>query len=1252
MRISDDFVMHMNISHEATASFWGEYDGDGAGGVQRAGDVNGDGYDDMIIGASKNDDAGNDSGKIYIIFGKSSDWEMDVNLSKADASFLGEAPDSQGNSTLRVAGAGDVNGDGCDDILIANPRNDKHGRNAGLTYLIFGKETGWTNNTNLSSSDASFYGEAKSDFSGFYVAGAGDVNSDGYDDILIGALHNDEGGGHAGQSYLILGKDTSWGLDTNLSNSDASFWGENPTDGASKVMGVGDVNGDGFDDFIISSKKNDEGGNDAGQTYLILGKGTGWSMDRSLSTADASFIGEDAGDSSGILMAGAGDVNGDGYDDFLIISHSNSEGGLGAGQTYLILGKASGWSMDTDLSDVDASFLGENANDGSGNINAGAGDVNSDGYDDIVISARGSDDGWIDSGQTYLILGKKDGWSMDTNLSEAEASFLGENPGDSIGRCTGVGDVNGDGFDDIMIGSGSNDENGDNAGQVYLILGINLGYLYLNSPTVTPSSGNTSSEFNFTAIYLHTKNKAPTYVKVNIAGINYSMLEVDLADTNYTNGKDYYFKINDLDIGVYPYNFFASKGSRKISTPSTKLLEVLNTPPEIITQDNLTAVEDTYYEVTYVFGDIDINNVDQSCNWNFSTNASWLKFTTGQDSECATLSGTPTNDDVGQYWVNIAVFDTFETVNTNFTLTVIDTNDFPVIVTTDVTSVFEDMLYKVDYESTDVDGNYEHEWHFTTNASWLSISKDFGVLSGLPVNEDVGFYYANVTVTDVRGGEDSHNFTIEVINTNDPPFWTSVPDSTQVAENESFSFFIQAGDVDKHDTIKYNMNHDAPFEISFEKKTGTIKGRAVLETFYSSPLMVEVDISVTDGDITIRERFDIEIIPNPRPSVQLVSPLDDERVSANSAVIEWFGFDEDNEKLTYDVYLSENLIGVSGLRESTLLLHNSELTTYAISTAKPGEIYYWTVIPFDGLNYGECVEEVFSFIINSPPQIPDISGQEVSAGTKYDFDVNAKDYNLDDVPNFEYGIVEGPEGLTINNETGMISWNTEKELLGTFTVTIWVTDGYDKTNATFTIDVTEQAIIEPSSKDNIVIYVGVSLLLIIISIFIAVTEVARYKFLPMFVAPLYNKLDQDKVLYNFLRGEIYGYIKAKPGVNYNALMHELGLNNGTLAHHARILEKEGYIKSTRDRFHTRFYVAGTQIPEPSTLHQEMLDIIREQPGITQKEIAEIAETSQQVVSYNLKKFIRNDLIIVEEDGRGNRYFIKEPEISGPGLEAR
>jgi|GEM_PF-1343345 len=405
-----------------------------------------------------------------------SGYRMDSDLKDSQASFWGEA--AYDNSGYPVVSGGDVNGDGYDDFLIGVFENSEGGSYAGQTYLILGKASGWAMDTNLSKADASFWGENVDDYSGSAAAIVGDVNGDGFDDILIGATGNSDGGSYTGQTYLIFGKASGWAMDTSLSKADASFWGENVNDWSGNVVsGAGDVNRDGYADFLIASASNSEAADGAGQTYLIFGKASGWAMDTSLSKADASFLGENMQDYSGSMVAPAGDVNGDGYGDFLISTYANSDGGDYAGQTYLIFGKASGWAMDTSLSKADASFWGENAYDMAGTTLAGGGDVNGDGYDDILIGATGNSEGGFLAGQTYLILGKASGWAQDTVLSNADASFWGEAPNDYAGASIAdAGDMNGDGYDDILIGANQNGEPGYGAGQTYLILGKASGW--------------------------------------------------------------------------------------------------------------------------------------------------------------------------------------------------------------------------------------------------------------------------------------------------------------------------------------------------------------------------------------------------------------------------------------------------------------------------------------------------------------------------------------------------------------------------------------------------------------------------------------------------------------------------------------------------------------------------------------------------------------------------------------------------------
>jgi hypothetical protein len=425
----------------AAARLIGEAPYDYAGySVSGAGDVDSDGFDDLLVGARCNDEGGGCAGAAYLVLGPVSG---DLDLGSADARLVGE--EVMDYAGISVSGAGDVDGDGFDDLLV--------GAYDGAAYLVLGPVSG---DFDLGSADARLIGEAATDYAGFSVSGAGDVDGDGFDDLLVGAFGNDTGGVEAGTAYLVLGP-VSGALD--LSGARARLIGEASADYAGQsVSGAGDVDGDGFDDLLVGAPQNGTSGSRVGAGYMVLGPVSG---DLDLGSADARLIGEDANDNAGSSVSGAGDVNGDGFDDLLV--GADDAGGSGAGVAYLVLGPVSG---DIDLGSADARLIGEDDWDHVGDAVSGAGDADGDGFDDLLVGAFANDAGGSRAGSAYLVLGPVSG---GFDLGSADARLIGEVASDEAGcSVSGAGDVDGDGFDDLLAGAWSNDLGGTDAGAAYL----------------------------------------------------------------------------------------------------------------------------------------------------------------------------------------------------------------------------------------------------------------------------------------------------------------------------------------------------------------------------------------------------------------------------------------------------------------------------------------------------------------------------------------------------------------------------------------------------------------------------------------------------------------------------------------------------------------------------------------------------------------------------------------------------------------
>jgi hypothetical protein len=474
--------------------------------LSTAGDVNGDGYSDVIIGARNFDNGQSSEGYVWMWYGSSTGLGADGNVLNYD--WYAESNQADAHFGYSVATAGDVNGDGYSDVLIGAPDYDNGQTDEGSVYLWLGGATGPVANGTPLNANWSAQSDQASAQLGFSVSTAGDINGDGFSDVVIGAPYYDSTQTNEGRAFVWYGSSSDLGADGTRGNAGWTYVsGQDSAQFGYSVFTAGDINGDGYSDVIAGANLYETGENNEGQAYVFNGAPTGLSAAANFTkagTANSEFFGAN--------VSSAGDVNGDGYSDVLVSAPYFDGGQTDEGIVYLFGGSATGLKP--------TAFASIEGNQDSANFGASAstaGDVNGDGYCDVIIGAPLYNNGENNEGRAYIYFGSALTpyltFSTSVESNQADAHF-----GASVST---AGDVNGDGYSDVIVGADYYDNGQTDEGKAFV---------YYGSATGISAAANWTTESDQTSAQLG--NAVATAGDVNDDGYS----DILVGSSYYDNG--------------------------------------------------------------------------------------------------------------------------------------------------------------------------------------------------------------------------------------------------------------------------------------------------------------------------------------------------------------------------------------------------------------------------------------------------------------------------------------------------------------------------------------------------------------------------------------------------------------------------------------------------------------------------------------------------------------------------------------------
>ena len=420
-----------------------------------------------------------------IIYVKDKDALYPVTIDPLSSSpvWTSEGNQASANYGLSVAPAGDVNNDGYPDLIIGAPYYDNGFTDAGKVFLYYGSSTGLSNTPNWTAESD----QAGSRF-GTSVSSAGDVNGDGISDILIGALLYNNGVTSGGSAFLWYGSSSGLGANGTPSNADWKASGnQNGAGFGVNVASAGKVNNDIYGDIIISSQYYANGQAIEGAAFVWYGSATGPTPNGTPANANW-FFESNQFDARMSDSKSVGDVNGDGYSDVMVGAYRYDNPEHDEGKVFLFYGSPSGLGPNGNPVNADWSYESNQADALLGNITSS--DVNNDGFSDVIVGALLYDNGQTDEGKVFAFYGSSGGLPVNPNWN-AEVNQSGA----YLGSISGAGDVNCDGYQDIIVGAKGFDNPETDEGRVFLYYGSASGLL--STPAWTAESNQGGAQLGY-----------------------------------------------------------------------------------------------------------------------------------------------------------------------------------------------------------------------------------------------------------------------------------------------------------------------------------------------------------------------------------------------------------------------------------------------------------------------------------------------------------------------------------------------------------------------------------------------------------------------------------------------------------------------------------------------------------------------------------------------------------------------------------